>query len=235
MAFVAGKFDCILGMAFGSISVDHVPTVFSSMVAQGLVKEPKFAFWLNRDLSGNKQGGEITLGGTDSAHYTGDLTPIKLTNETYWQFEVDSIDIGTTNYGAKVQAIADSGTSLLAGPKDIVTKIQTAIGAKPFLNGEYTVDCSKLATMPDIDITLAGKKFTLTPNDYVLKVETECLSGFMGLDLPPQLGPQWILGDVFMGKFYTVFDAGAKTVSFATAATGDEVLAAQNAKKIFIA
>ncbi|KAL5730025.1 phytepsin [Ranunculus cassubicifolius] len=328
ITFLVAKFDGILGLGFQEISVGNAVPVWYNMVKQGLVKEPVFSFWFNRNQE-EEEGGEIVFGGSDPKHYKGNHTYVPVTQKGYWQFNMGDVLIGGKSSGfcsGGCAAIADSGTSLLAGPTTIITEINHAIGAAgvvsqecktvvsqygemilelllteanpkkicsqiglctlsggisagirsvvdevnvakssdgltdnptctacemavvwiqnqlrqnqtkehimdyvnqlcerlPSPMGESSVDCDSLSSMPKVSFTIGGKVFDLSPHQYILKVGegdvAQCISGFTALDVPPPRGPLWILGDVFMGQFHTVFDYGNLRVGFAEAA-----------------
>jgi phytepsin len=356
LTFVAAKFDGILGMGFPMIAVTGATPPFHNAINQGLLAEPVFSFWLNRDPDSH-EGGELVLGGVDPTHFTGEHTWVPVTRAAYWQFQLDDISIPGLEVPAcdgGCPAIADTGTSLLAGPSTEVLAINKAIGAESaftlqcrsmvqqyvpqiidiinkmpldqvcaavglcssgrklltaphqlssmiqqvlgrhqqgveetwssaankireryghqstlgtvsgsssnnigcdFCNmaveyiklalhnnkttaeieeeveglctmldfgGPAMVKCAKVKQLPTISFKISGKDFMLEPEQYVLKIdaggESQCVSGFLGLDVPA--GPLWILGDVFIGAYHTVFDVGNNRIGFADSAAG---------------
>jgi len=217
MAYSAGKFDGILGLGFNSISVNHVPTIFDNLVSQGLVQQQVFSFYLGK---ADGQPGELMIGGIDDSKYSGAITYVPLSEETYWELHLDALTLNGQSVSTSTKVVIDSGTSILAGPSDEVAKIAATVGATPFfLNPkEYTVDCSKVASLPTLEVVIGGQTFSLTGADYTINLENVyCLFGMTGIDIPAPHGPLWIMGDIFMRKYYTVFDYGQQRMGFALA------------------
>jgi len=223
IAFDLAKFDGILGLGFDSISVNSLPPVFDNMVEQGL-STGLFSVWLSKNAQGTN-GGELMFGGIDTKYYTGSINYIPLTSETYWQFTMDDVKLNSTSLGfcpgGSCKVICDTGTSLIAGPTASINALNTKLGAITVRGEGVFPSCNVISTLPNVDIIIKGTTYTLTPKDYVLQIttfgKTECLSGFMGIDIPAPIGPLWILGDVFISTYYTVFDKTNSQVGFATA------------------
>ncbi|XP_068440116.1 cathepsin D-like isoform X2 [Clinocottus analis] len=222
ITFAVARFDGVLGMAYPSISVANVTPVFDTAMAAKLLPQNIFSFYISRDTTA-AVGGELMLGGTDPQYYTGDLHYVNVTRKAYWQIKMSGVNVGNqlTLCKAGCQAIVDTGTSLIVGPVEEVRALHKAIGALPLLMGEYWIDCKKIPSLPTVSFNIGGKMFNLTGEDYIMKESQKgvsiCLSGFMAMDIPPPAGPLWILGDVFIGKYYTVFDRAADRVGFAPA------------------
>jgi len=217
LAFAFGKFDGILGLAYDSIAVANVVPPFYYLINQGLLDEPVFAFRVGRS---EEDGGEATFGGIDHTAYKGKLTYAPVRRKAYWEVELNKIGFGDDeleleNSGAAI----DTGTSLIALPTDIAEMLNTQIGAKKSWNGQYTIDCSKVPDLPDLTLYLGGKPYPLKATDYILNVQGSCLSAFTPLDINlPDGSSIWVIGDVFLRRYYTVYDLGRNAVGFAEAA-----------------
>ncbi|CAD7092990.1 unnamed protein product [Hermetia illucens] len=219
--FLDQPFDGIFGLGYKAISEDGVTPPFYNMISQKLVSSPVFSIWLNR-VEGELNGGEIIFGGSDPKHYSGSFTYIPLSSESYWAFTMDHGIVGDLEFCASgCSAIADSGTSLLAGPPDSIAYINEEIGAAQSSNGAYYIPCGEAGALPTVTFYLGGTAFPLTSADYIINVVEDgtiyCMSGFSENPTAGEGGPSWILGDIFLGKYYTEFDMGNNRIGFATA------------------
>ncbi|KAL5401796.1 Vacuolar protease A [Paraphaeosphaeria minitans] len=216
LAFAFGRFDGILGLGYDTISVNKIVPPFYNMLDQGLLDEPVFAFYLG-DANGGAES-EAIFGGVNEDHYTGKLTKLPLRRKAYWEVDLDAITFGDeTAEMDNTGVILDTGTSLIALPSTIAELLNKEIGAKKGFNGQYTVECDKVDSLPDLTFTLTGHNFTIGAHDYVLEVQGSCISAFMGMDFPEPVGPLAILGDAFLRRWYSVYDLGNSAVGLAKA------------------
>ncbi|KAI8373092.1 endopeptidase [Radiomyces spectabilis] len=221
LTFALAKFDGILGLGYDTISVQHVVPPFYNMINRDLVDEPLFSFWLNDAGNGDDEGngGELVFGGVDPSHYTGEITWAPIRRKGYWEIQLEDIKFNGKNVDLDpVGAAIDTGSSLLVVPTDVAELINKDLGATKNWAGQYVVPCETLSSLPEFCLVFAGKDFCLSSQDYILQVQNQCISGFMGMDIPEPAGPLWIIGDVFLRKFYSIYDLGNNRVGLARSA-----------------
>uniref|UniRef100_A0A8C9CFQ7 Peptidase A1 domain-containing protein n=1 Tax=Phocoena sinus TaxID=42100 RepID=A0A8C9CFQ7_PHOSS len=209
--FTYSEFDGILGLAYPSLASEYSVPVFDNMMNRHLVAQDLFSVYLDR----NGQESMLTLGAIDPSYYTGSLHWIPVTLQKYWQFTVDSVTIGGVVVACDggCQAILDTGTSMLVGPSSDILNIQMAIGATQNRYGELDIDCGSLSSMPTVVFEINSRMYPLTPSAYTNQDQGFCTSGFQG----ENNSQQWILGDVFIREYYSVFDRANNRVGLAKA------------------
>ncbi|VDB98852.1 unnamed protein product [Peniophora sp. CBMAI 1063] len=199
--------DGLMGMGFKSISDYNADPVFQTLVSSGAVTDSVFGFKLS------DSGAELYLGGTNDDLVGGDFTYVPVTQEGYWQVDMDGFSVGGSQAVSSTSAIIDTGTTLIVGDSQSVASAYESIsGAQDNGDGTYTVDCD-LDT--DISITFGGQDFTISPSTFALDAGNgQCIGG---LSYEDSIASEfWIVGDVFLQNVYTAFDVGKSQVGFAT-------------------
>uniref|UniRef100_A0A146LVE6 Cathepsin E-B n=2 Tax=Lygus hesperus TaxID=30085 RepID=A0A146LVE6_LYGHE len=211
-AFLSKKgtpFDGILGLGFPSLSQYALPPFFQA-VQEGLFEKNMFSVFLDKN---HPEGSNIVFGGYDEDVIDADqINWVPITSPKYWQFNMDSVQIGDQlTVGSNAAAIADTGTSLLVGPQEDVQNIASALGATAY-QGLYVIDATQVSSLPDIVIKINGEDYVLEPSDYTVNAgQNLAILGFQSL----QGSNLWILGDIFLNKFYSIYNADDRTVGFA--------------------
>jgi len=211
--FETGKFDGILGLAFQELSSMGHPLVFDNIIRQHKLKENSFSFYYAKFP---RLDSAIVLGKPDESLYTGPIRYVEVSKRLYWEVKMKDVKIGDKLLGMcppeGCKTVVDTGTSLLTGPNQHINSIIDMLAVDE--------DCHNFHSLPRLTYILQDKngeyEFTLDAKDYVIQTDdddmiveanpTLCIPGFMALEIPPPRGPIWILGDVFLRKYYTIFE-----------------------------
>ncbi|KAL3114397.1 hypothetical protein niasHT_017261 [Heterodera trifolii] len=206
-------FSGIFGLSY-SASGNNVAPVLVQAHKKGALKMPLYSIYLATE--GNvhwKPGGVFTLGGADKKHCGEIVNWIDIIPNNYghWKFEIDEIklDSNVIINGGQSAAIVDTGTSLLLGPREEVTKIYNHYGANL---SDYSIPCDQ--NVGPISFLINGHKYKVTKDTLILKRGNDNNKCIFALSVLGTTTNLWVLGDPFCRKFCQIHDIEKMRVAF---------------------
>jgi len=175
---------------------------------RSIIIECIFSFY----LTGTSESSYIDFGQVNSVIETkpDESAWIDIEKNPWWSSKLNGFRWGaeysdTTEYKIpEKNAITDTGSSCIIGPKAIIGYIEekirnTSNSMVSDPNWGYLFDCADKAAMPSFELLFGGYWFKVNPEDYVLQATaSKCVLCFMTDET------YWILGDVFLRGWYSM-------------------------------
>lgn len=147
-AFYASKLSGILGLAYDTISVNHLPTFLDS----SSLDDKSFSFY----LALNPEESFMTIPGYDEEKMKDrDFTYHNVVEKRYYSLNITSVGSAGANHTARhfdtkgYKAVIDSGTSVIIGPSSIMSPLLEGISVKQ--------DCSGIEDLPNLIFSFDGE------------------------------------------------------------------------------
>jgi cathepsin D len=235
-ALLDGSVAGIMGLAFQSLASTKALPFWQALVNNNSWTSPEMSFWLTRFINDNnaqseEPGGVLTLGGTNSSLFTGDIQFLNMPSdvtESFWLLQMSSITVQGNNVqiatGNEAMSAIDTGTTLIGGPSTDVQNIWAAVpGSSPLtgnMAGFYGFPCS---TKVEISLSFGGNSWPINTADMnagSAGTDGQCMGAIFDLSAGSSAGggagnPNWVVGDTFLKNVYTVFRSSPPSIGFA--------------------
>ncbi|KAG2172586.1 hypothetical protein INT44_002601 [Umbelopsis vinacea] len=199
-----------------------IPSVMENLFTQMLIPSNVFALSFHPSTAEEELNGEITLGGYDSSKFTGDISYVPLSKTSpsslYWGIDASSdYGAGKTSIFTTTAGIVDSGTTLIELGTNAYNAYQLATGAvRDNTTGLLAITTTQFASLQSLYFNIGGKTYEVTANAQIFPRQFIPLIGgnvntiylIVGdLKSPPSSGLDFILGQTFLERYYSVYDA----------------------------
>ncbi|CAK5264092.1 unnamed protein product [Mycena citricolor] len=222
-----GDIDGVLGLGRTARNEETVPTMMASLFSQGAISTEALGLSL-MPRSADSYGGEISFGDADTTAITGDVTYVPITStapaSSYWGFDA------AATYGGKELlnsvGIVDIGTTLILLASDSFQEYQRVTGGVlDTETGLLKLTSTEFEALETLEFNIGGTTFSLMPG---AQIWPRALNASVGgsedaiylvvadLGSPSGQGLDFILGQAFMERFYTVLYSTNEQVLQAT-------------------
>ena len=179
---------------------------------QKLLSKNYFSFYLADQ--NEKAQSQIVFGEPSHEFYKGDIIWHNVSEESYWQVTMKDIIVNNQDLnvcppqGCKL--VIDTGTSIITGPEEDLILLLEKIDL---------INCQDITNLPVVQFKIDNTVYDLNPKEYMIFANigerTLCKKAFMPLNVPEPRGPLWVLGDIFLRKYFVVFDRDSKRIGIA--------------------
>jgi len=222
----------LMGLAWQQIASSQATPFWEALAtANGALTEPLMSFQLTRYGNSShaqqlEPGGTFNIGTTNTSLYTGDIDYQDIPNGQvgYWLQQLSALTVQGTSVslpsGSDSYAAIDTGTTLVAGPSDVISQLYAAIPGSAPGTGQYenyyTLPCS---TAVNVTLTFGSstRAWPISSADFIHEhiSDTQCIGAFFVTNTSGTTAPSWIIGDTFLKNVYSVFRASPPSVGFA--------------------
>jgi len=150
-----------LGLSFPNLSTLKYTPLFDSIIKRDILKKNWFSFYLT-DVEEEAKS-QIILGEPKPNHYIGELNWHAVSEESYWQVEMDDIYIDNSPINicpkGPCKLVIDTGTSIMTGPSNDLDILLSRI---PLEN------CDDVSGLPELGFKIGDLLYTIKPQEYII-------------------------------------------------------------------
>ncbi|GAA5911947.1 hypothetical protein JCM5296_000355 [Sporobolomyces johnsonii] len=252
---IGGEISGLMGLGWQPLAASGVTPFWQNLYQASVLPFPGFAVTLTRfndvaNASAVEPGGSVTFGYLNASLYSSEVNYVAMPAgmESYWVVPMEGVAVngtnvtswakptgdgsdagGTTTSGSSQLVAIDTGTTLIGGPKAVVSAVYAQVEGAKAATGQYSgyysypcdLNVSVALTFGDIAYNMSSADFNLGPFgiDATTNVST-CLGAFFDLSFGSSSKISWVIGAAFLKNVYSVFRASPPSVGFALLSNG---------------